>query len=104
MFGNVLFIPYICTYKRYIFNKLKEIKMEKTQLEINDILTRTVFGSEIELIIVRTTKTLAFARPLGQTEGNVNLIKFRRKISDGIRVHLVSALKFDVIPYILKKF
>ena len=26
MFGNVQYIPYICTYKRYIFNKLKDIK------------------------------------------------------------------------------
>ena len=27
MFGNVQYIPYICTYKRYINNKLKENKM-----------------------------------------------------------------------------
>ena len=32
MFGNQRIIPYICTYKRYIFNKLKDIKMKNKGL------------------------------------------------------------------------
>ena len=35
MFGNVQYIPYICTYKRYIFNKSKENKMEELSQNIS---------------------------------------------------------------------
>ena len=42
MFGNVQYIPYICTYKRYIFNKLKDIKMKlENVIDFEAVTTET---------------------------------------------------------------
>ena len=59
-------------------------------------------GYTQRFIICRTTKTLAYAKRVGQPDGYWQL-KFKRELTDAPRVHrLGAALKYD-IPYMLEE-
>ena len=65
MFGNVQYIPYICTYKRYIFNKLKEIKMKNatnaTKKQANTYRVYDSMGRATDIAITASNKAEALA-------------------------------------------